>query len=211
MNIIGKCGTRFFLTGGTALSRAYYNHRYSDDLDFFVNDDAEYAEQVKLIFARLAEDGFSWDATKEFLSTKTYTTLKVTKGDSDVQLKLDFVNDVPSHFGGIIATPLYYRTDSIRNMLSNKLTALFRFAAKDVADIREIAIRENIDWKQAINDAKQKEGGIDLTIASDILRGMPRHEFETVAWVKKPSWDEFQADIERIVYAMISGEEMQRP
>ena len=30
------CKTDFFLTDGTALSRAYYGHRYSDDLDFFV-------------------------------------------------------------------------------------------------------------------------------------------------------------------------------
>ena len=28
----------FYLTGGTALSRCYLNHRYSDDLDFFVNN-----------------------------------------------------------------------------------------------------------------------------------------------------------------------------
>jgi predicted nucleotidyltransferase component of viral defense system len=26
---------KFYLTGGTCLSRFYYNHRYSDDLDFF--------------------------------------------------------------------------------------------------------------------------------------------------------------------------------
>jgi hypothetical protein len=41
--LISKCGTRFFLTGGTALSRAYYHHRYSDDLDF-VNDVADIRE-----------------------------------------------------------------------------------------------------------------------------------------------------------------------
>lgn len=29
--------TDFYLTGGTALGRCYLNHRYSDDLDFFVN------------------------------------------------------------------------------------------------------------------------------------------------------------------------------
>ena len=28
----------FYLTGGTALSRYYLNHRYSDDLDFFDHD-----------------------------------------------------------------------------------------------------------------------------------------------------------------------------
>jgi hypothetical protein len=91
------------------------------------------------------------------------------------------------------------------------LSAIYRYAAKDVADIREIALREKIDWPLVIDEARQKEAGLELVYIADILRGMPRHEFETVAWVKKPSWDEFQADIERIVYAMISGEEMPHP
>jgi predicted nucleotidyltransferase component of viral defense system len=34
---IGKLDSPFYLTGGTALSRYYLNHRWSDDLDFFVN------------------------------------------------------------------------------------------------------------------------------------------------------------------------------
>ena len=42
LNIIYQSGTDFFLTGGTALSRAYYNHRYSDDLVFFVNQSKTY-------------------------------------------------------------------------------------------------------------------------------------------------------------------------
>jgi len=32
----------FYLTDGTALSRGYYNHRYSDDLDYFVNDHPDF-------------------------------------------------------------------------------------------------------------------------------------------------------------------------
>jgi len=35
---VKKSGTPFYLTGGTALSRGYFNHRYSDDLDLFVNN-----------------------------------------------------------------------------------------------------------------------------------------------------------------------------
>ncbi len=31
-------GTGFYLGGGTALSRFYLQHRYSDDLDFFSHD-----------------------------------------------------------------------------------------------------------------------------------------------------------------------------
>jgi len=204
MTTISKCGVRFFLTGGTALSRAYYNHRYSDDLDFFVNDDTDYIDQLRIVFSKLKEDGFSWDTTKEFISTNNFTSLKVRWNKSDTELKLDFVNDVASHSGEIIKTELYYRTDSIRNMLSNKLTALSRFAGKDVVDIREIALRETVDWKQAIQDAQRKEAGIDLSVASDILRGMPQSEFETIAWTCKPEWQEFCEDIEHIVYNMMS-------
>ncbi|MDR2717122.1 MAG: hypothetical protein LBB89_03530 [Treponema sp.] len=125
---------------------------------------------------------------------------------SNTLLKLDFVNDVKYHFGDIVKTELFVRTDSIRNMLSNKLTALFRFAAKDVADIREMALHEKIDWQQAINDARQKEAGVEIPIVCDILHGMPQSKFETVAWTRKPSWEEFRNDIDRIVHAMISGE-----
>ena len=32
----------FYLTGGTALSRGYFQHRYSEDLDFFLNDAADF-------------------------------------------------------------------------------------------------------------------------------------------------------------------------
>ncbi|MDR2729728.1 MAG: nucleotidyl transferase AbiEii/AbiGii toxin family protein [Treponema sp.] len=206
MNTISRCGVRFFLTGGTALSRAYYNHRYSDDLDFFLNDDSDYLAQVKEIFFKLKEDSFFWSPTVDFISNKNFTSFKVGRDKSDVLLKLDFVNDVASHFGDIIKTELFIRTDSIRNMLSNKLTALFRFAAKDVVDIREFALHEKVDWQQAINDARQKEAGIEIPIVCDILQGMPKSEFETVAWIKKPDWQEFRNDIDRIVREMISGE-----
>lgn len=39
LKILFPIDTKFYLTGETALSRAYLNHRFSDDLDFFVNDD----------------------------------------------------------------------------------------------------------------------------------------------------------------------------
>jgi hypothetical protein len=90
-------------------------------------------------------------------------------------------------------------------MLSNKLSAIFRYAAKDVADIREIALHEVIDWSAVINEARNKEAGLELVYISEILTSMPQSEFETVTWTKKPSWEEFRGDIERIVFEMISG------
>jgi predicted nucleotidyltransferase component of viral defense system len=41
MKIIQRQGVHFYLTGGTALSRCYLNHRYSDDPDFFINQAPE--------------------------------------------------------------------------------------------------------------------------------------------------------------------------
>ncbi len=34
LNIINRVETGLYLTGGTAASRGYLDHRYSDDLDF---------------------------------------------------------------------------------------------------------------------------------------------------------------------------------
>jgi predicted nucleotidyltransferase component of viral defense system len=207
MNILQHSGTDFFLTGGTALSRAYYNHRYSDDLDFFVNQSKTYDEQLDKVLAMLRENEYIWDINNEYTRAKNFTTLKVRK-DSETLLKLDFVNDLVPHYGEIKETSLFYRTDSIRNMLSNKLSAIFRYAAKDVADIREIALHETIDWSTVINEARNKEAGLELVYISEILTSMPQSEFETVAWTKKPDWQEFRNDIDRIVHEMISGESL---
>jgi len=157
------------------------------------------------VLSKLKENGFFWNTENDFISNETFTTLKARWSKSDATLKLDFVNDVAAHFGGIVKTNVYHRTDSIRNILSNKLTAIFRFEAKDVADIREIALSENIDWTQAIQDARQKEAGIELFYVSRILAGIPRSEFEKIIWIRKPGWDVFREDINKIVFDMMNG------
>jgi len=203
MDILSRSGTDFFLTGGTALSRAYYNHRYSDDLDFFVTRSTTFDEQLDKALMLLRENGFMWSTEREFIRAENFTTLKVRKG-SEVLLKLDFVNDSVPLYGEIERTTLYYRTDSIRNILSNKLSAIFRFAAKDVVDIREIALNENVDWTAIIQEARQKEAGLEVTYITQILTGMPQSEFDTIAWVKKPDWDDFKNDIDNIAFEMLN-------
>jgi len=160
---------------------------------------------MKEVFFKLKENGFYWDSAVDFISYETFTSFKVRWNKTEALLKLDFVNDSTAHVGEIVETDVYYRTDCIRNMISNKISAIFRFAAKDVADIREIALRENVDWSQAISDARQKEAGIELTLVSQILTGMPQSEFDTIAWVKKPTWEEFSNDINKIAFKMLGG------
>ena len=206
LNVLNRSASNFFLTGGTALSRAYYKHRYSDDLDFFLNQSQNYDGELDMVLALLKEEGFFWDEIIEFVRIDNFTTLKIGKPGFDVLLKLDFVNDSVPLFGEIQKTKLFYRTDSVGNILSNKLSAIYRYAAKDIADIREIAKREKVDWKQAINEGRQKEGGLEPLYIVEILNGIPESEFETIAWTKKPSWEEFSSDIGRIIKEIISGE-----
>jgi len=201
---LNRSGSDFFLTGGTALSRAYYHHRYSDDLDFFVTNCSNYDEQLDFILSLLQKDGFTWDMDNDFIRAKDFTTIKVERKDFQTSLKLDFVNDLTVHFGEVIKTELFCRTDCIRNILSNKLSAIFRYAAKDIADIREIALHEAIDWTLIIKEARQKEAGLELTYIAEILKGMPQVEFETVSWTKKPDWNQFQEDIDRISNEIIN-------
>jgi hypothetical protein len=40
---------------------------------------------------------------------------------------------------------------------------------------------------------------------------MPQSEFETITWTKKPDWQEFRNDINRIVYEMIVCEGYEVP
>jgi len=204
IDIISQTGTDFFLTGGTALSRAYYNHRYSDDLDFFVNRSNTFDEQLNKVLAALSDNGFIWSTVEGFTRAENFASIRVRRG-SDSLLQLDFVNDTAPFFGEITKTALYFRTDSIMNILSNKLSAIFRYAAKDIADIREIALRESVDWAQAISDARNKDAGVELHYVAQIMTGMPQSEFEKIAWVRKTPWDEFRADIEKIAFDMLHG------
>lgn len=66
----------FYLTGGTAPGRFYLKHRFSEDLDFFMNSGSEYSSAIavlrKNITSQFALDVqqslFSDDFTRLFIS-----------------------------------------------------------------------------------------------------------------------------------------------
>ena len=203
LRAVKSCGTRFYLTGGTALSRAYFQHRYSDDLHFFVNADPDFDEQVDIILGKLQDEDFIWDSSVDFVKAVGFRTLKIRRKASDVLLKIDFVNDVAAHFGELCSADFFDRIDSVRNILSNKMGAVFRLAGKDVADIREIAFHESVNWADMINEARQKDEGIELPYIAEILKSLPGNEFENINWIKKPDWETFKNDIDQIVFDML--------
>lgn len=65
---INKADTDFYLTGGTAASRGYLNHRFSDDLDYFVNDDNRFGLWVERVIQALNRELDSSSSGRNFHS-----------------------------------------------------------------------------------------------------------------------------------------------
>ena len=98
-------------------------------------------------------------------------------------MKIEFINDVAVHYGSITTDPILGRIDSLENILSNKLTALFRSEPKDVVDIHAIALQESFNWRDIVAEAKSKEVGADPEIIYDMLRSFPVQYLNTIKWI----------------------------
>ena len=87
-------GNAFYLTGGTALSRFYFEHRLSEDLDLFTAN--EKISLVVPILAKLIEDlGHKVEVeTSSMVFGRLFVKLK-----RDSYLKIDLVRELP--VGGI--------------------------------------------------------------------------------------------------------------
>lgn len=170
--------TPFYLSGGTALSRGYYNHRYSDDLDYFVNDHPD--------FLRIAERQINkLGATFEDLTVVAKDTNFVRVFVSPERLKIEMINDVPSHIGSPVNHSILGIIDSKENILANKLTALIdRTLPKDITDVYFL-LRDGLDIKRALLDAESKAAGIAPLLVAKILFEFDYSLLDTeIKWVE---------------------------
>ena len=205
LKMLKNCDLPFYLTGGTAVSRGYFGHRYSDDLDFFVNGDSDFQEHIEKVLKIFDDSDLKVDYAD--VSTATFMRIFINRnigGLDENGLKVDFVNDIDVHFGEIHNTEVYYRTDSLRNILSNKYTALYRIAVKDVVDICEIAKNLSFSWADIIDEASQKEGGIDLKEVIQIFRSFDDVAFKNVKWAKKTNIDQLKENMNIIAADMLN-------
>ena len=130
---LNKLDLPFYLTGGTAISRFYLNHRYSDDLDFFTNATPNFSKYINKVNNKISSR-FNVNVSDE-LFTEDFCRFFIT--DNEVSLKIEFVNDVEYRAGKPIATS-YGLVDTIDNILANKIAAITgRDEPKDVFDIIE--------------------------------------------------------------------------
>jgi predicted nucleotidyltransferase component of viral defense system len=210
LNIVRQLNTPFYLTGGTALGRYYFKHRYSDDLDLFVNNQPDYSRQVAQILNALEENQKKFNFAIDYRRLRKeehYTQIFLTQLENAADLKLDLINDIAAHYGELENTKTMGRIDSWRNILSNKLAAVFRYEAKDFADIWIIAKHKPIAWREIIAEAKTKEAGIDPLALQEILRSFPSDEVAAVKWNIPIDQKNFIADLATIADDIFQGKE----
>jgi hypothetical protein len=192
----------FYLTGGTALSRGYYEHRYSDDLDFFVNDVPDFELWRDRCLDALEQGRTAEGLRLEILLREKRFGRAMLHGP--VPLKLEFINDVPFRVGQPWEHPRLGRLDTKENILANKVSALVdRQEPKDLADIFWLCCRDNLDLLTALKHASGKAAGLFPPTVAKALQEALSHGVPTVFWQQKPEAGAFTKGIEGLIERLV--------
>jgi hypothetical protein len=167
----------FYLTGGSALGRFYLNHRFSEDLDFFLNKSDTFHLSVKNIekvlintFSVLKHESIVYDDFVRYYIE-----------DDEMALKIEFVNDI-AYRCGVPNTYQYGLIDTPLNILTNKLTAIVgRDEPKDIFDIYALAQHYMFNWLEVFGEAKNKAIINEIDVEQRI-KSFPVLLFQKVDW-----------------------------
>ncbi|MGE0772994.1 MAG: nucleotidyl transferase AbiEii/AbiGii toxin family protein [Cyclobacteriaceae bacterium] len=176
---VGKLPVDHYLTGGTALSRFMLGHRYSEDLDFFTNQHQEFKAQTEMILQALNRCG------NVRINFRAEDFIRAQFERDGTTLKLEFINDVSFRKGKPIRHSMGFWIDDWENILSNKISALTRQAAKDVVDICFIALNYSFHWEQAISDARQKDAWVAEHEVANVLLNFNLDKLNEVVFTDK--------------------------
>ena len=186
--------TQFYLSGGTAASRGYLNHRFSDDLDLFVDDDDRFALWTARIIQELSTSE-RW-RIQVLLREARFVRLVVWEGE--LALKVEFINDVPARVGVVQPHPVLGRLDSAENILANKVTAaLDREEPKDLADIWGFCCKLGLSLPAALGGAQGKAAGVFAPDLARVLCSATQADWEQVRWITPPPAAQYLADLRR--------------
>jgi hypothetical protein len=187
--------TAFYLSGGTGASRGYLNHRFSDDLDLFVNDDNRFG----LWAERLIQTLSCQPAWKVSVDQKEERFARLTVTRTNLSLKVEMINDVPAHVGQVSVHPVLGRLDTAKNILANKVTALLdREEPKDFADIWGFCCQMNLSLTEAITDAQSKAAGVFPADLARLLCSTTQADWEAVRWIHPPEVKIFLAQLNEL-------------
>lgn len=169
----------FFLTGGTALAAFYLAHRESQDLDFFS------LEPFDTLILRNTMEKIAKETGSDmafFIRSQTYNEIFLENKKKGWRQKIDIVQEQPKHFGDI-ATIESIRIDSLVNIATNKILAIFgRLEPKDYIDLFTIIKNTDLSFDQLFKLAKDKDTGLSEFYFANTIADVQR--FETLPKMK---------------------------
>ena len=192
----------FYLSGGTALSRCFLEHRYSDDLDLFLNDHPDFKKQCETVVTYLKKTFFQCT-----VSITSESFLRIFLNKNQLILKIDFINDVPFHFGNLERCDFFGNVDNWRNILSNKICALSRMEPKDYADILFIAKKFSFSWEDIIEEAKKKDLWVEPIEVSRTIKEFPVELLTPIKWITQPDLKQAQVSLLLISEDILKGKQ----
>ena len=177
----------FYLTGGTALSRFYYNHRYSEDLDFFYDGftypKENFSIEYREILYRLEP---LFDKVEVTLDSEFYK--RIFCHTKDISLKVEFIYE---NFRTLGEKKIFkdFSVDSKENICTNKVTAITdRKTVKDFFDLyfllKDIKLEDILRWSEYKQVPFDYEG-IILAVG-DILNNISLIEGEVLTKTPLP-------------------------
>lgn len=160
---------RFYLTGGTALSEFYLQHRFSYDLDFFTEKEEVDQKLIEAFLQKISPElGVVQTKRSQFLGLFSF----VLVFDDKSELKVDF-----SYYPFLrIEKGTRYKNlevDSVYDIAANKLHSIFTQArSRDYIDLYFIMKKYSYPLDKLILDAKAKfDWDIDkITLASQFIK-----------------------------------------
>lgn len=202
LTLITSLKTGFYLTGGTALSRNYLFHRFSDDIDLFVNNDSAFEEKVIQI-----EKSFKANNYPLEVAVKSETFARLLVSTTDCILKIDLVNDLVPHFGEVIYSMILGNVDNVYNILSNKISALPRQEIKDFADIAFIARKYQFNWRQVIGEASEKDSWVNPIDVSRYFATTDTKLLALINWIEPANYNLLAKDLSIISDDILRGKD----
>lgn len=177
LHAIGSIRSPFYLTGGTLLGRFLLHHRHSDDLDFFVNAHPTFSAEVER-----AADALKSAFDELRIGSRQDSFARFYVVDQGVELKLEFINDVPYRVGLPVEENDLVMFDTWMNVLVNKVTALSRGAAKDIVDIYFLSLSYAFSWEEVIAHAKGKDAWVNEIDVSKSLHDFDLRRLQEVSF-----------------------------
>ncbi|HMV44115.1 MAG TPA: nucleotidyl transferase AbiEii/AbiGii toxin family protein [Leptospiraceae bacterium] len=183
---------KFYLTGGTCLSRFYYNHRYSDDLDFFFMGTDFRREDFEAEFREIQKRIHLSFNSKLEISSDYFKRLTVFENEQT--LKVEFIYENFQMVQKPIRNDLIF-LDTKENIFGNKLTAIHgRKTTKDYFDLffllKELKLSDGIKWSEFKHAPVDYEGAV-LSLVGGQLEG----DVFMMQEIKLDDFNEFQNNL----------------